>query len=65
MHIKSLLVKELRDRCHRSPDEKKKLTDEDLDLVTGGVGQETDDETTDEPMGLCPTQASFEKWVKY
>lgn len=45
-------------------DEKKKITDEDLDLVTGGVGQETDDETSDEPMGLCPTQASFEKWVK-
>ena len=49
-------------------DEKKKLTEEDLELVNGGVGPGTDggtDEETDGPMGLCPTQASFEKWVKY
>ena len=45
-------------------DEKIELTEEDLNLVTGGVGQETDEEKDDEPMGLCPTQASFEKWVE-
>jgi len=45
---------------------KKKLTERDLELVNGGVGQDNYGRTdeTDEPMGLCPTQASFEKWVK-
>ena len=41
-------------------DEIRELSEDKLEKVSGGVGQETDDE----PMGLCPTQASFEKWVE-
>ena len=46
-------------------EEKEKLTEEDLELVNGGVGQDNDsetDETTDGPS-LIPSGASFEKWV--
>ena len=45
-------------------EEKDKVTEEDLEFVNGGVGQEPNEEKKDEPMGLCPTQASFEKWVE-
>ena len=40
-------------------DENRELSADELDKVSGGVDQEPD-----EPMGLCPASASFEKWVE-
>lgn len=45
-------------------EEKNKLTDEDLDLVTGGVGEEQGPNDETDGASLIPAGASFEKWVK-
>ncbi len=49
----------MEEKWDRRTGEIRELSVDELDKVSGGVGQEPE---PDEPMGLCPAQASFEKW---
>ena len=53
--------KELEEKPDETVDEIRELSADELDKASGGVEYDSE---PDESTGLCPTQASFEKWFR-